>query len=73
VDRRRVKTQLQLVIAIVRAERGRDTRAKATIAERSTSIIDQVAIEIRPQEDPELAELLADARGAVEGLLLDGR
>jgi hypothetical protein len=63
---------LRLVIAIVRAERGRDNSAKAAIAERSTSIIDQVAIEIRPQEDPELAELVADARGAVNGLLLDG-
>jgi hypothetical protein len=71
VDRRRLKTQLRLVIAIVRTEGRRERKARASIAERSTSIIDEVAIQIRPEEDPELAKLLADARVAVSGLLLD--
>jgi hypothetical protein len=71
VDRRRIKLQLRLVMATVHAEHSRGARAAAFIAERSTSILDTVAIEIRPEEDPELAALLADARAAVKGLQLE--
>jgi hypothetical protein len=70
VDRRRIKLQLRLVIAILRAEHARSGRAAASIAERSTSIIEKAAIEIRPEEDAELVELLGDARAAV-GLLVN--
>jgi hypothetical protein len=69
VDRRRLKLQLRLVIAILRAEHRRGGRAAASLAERSNSIIDEAAIEIRPEEDAELLELLADARAAVGQLV----
>jgi hypothetical protein len=69
MDRRRLKLQLRFVIAILRVERERGGRATASIAERSASIIDEVAIEIRPEEDVELATLLADARAAVGALM----
>jgi hypothetical protein len=68
VDRRRIKLQLRLVTAIVRAEGGRNSRVRTYVAERSTLILDRVAIDIRPEKDPELAELLAEARAAVEEL-----
>lgn len=55
----------------LRAERGHGTKGRAFIAERSTSILDQVAIEIRAEKDQELADLLADTRAAVEQLILD--
>jgi hypothetical protein len=69
VDRQRLKLQLRLVIAILRAERERGGKATASIAERSASIIDAVAIEIRPEEDAELATLLAEARAAMGALM----
>jgi formylmethanofuran dehydrogenase subunit B len=55
-------------MATLEAERGRGSRTTAFVADRSTSILDSIAVEIRPEEDPELASLLADARAAVEGL-----
>jgi hypothetical protein len=55
-------------MATVSAERDRGAIAAAFVAERSTSILDKVAIEIRSEEDPELTALLADARVAVKGL-----
>jgi hypothetical protein len=57
-------------MATVSAERDRGAIAAAFVAERSTSILDKVAIEIRSEEDPELTALLADARAAVKGLRL---
>jgi hypothetical protein len=69
MDRRRLKLQLRLVIAVLHAEQRRGNRGTASIAERSASIIDEVAIEIRPEEDAELVELLTDARAAVGQLL----
>jgi hypothetical protein len=73
VDRRRVKIQLDLIIAVVRAEQRRRARDElAELAGRSTSLIDAAAIEIDSEGDPELAELLATARAAVDGLTAEG-
>jgi len=69
MDRRRVELQLRLIIAVVRAEgqrrNGRDLEA---LAERSSSLLDAVAIEIQSEADPQLLALLAQGRTAVEGL-----
>jgi hypothetical protein len=73
VDRRRVKIQLDLIIAVVRAEQRRRTCDElAELAWRSTSLIDAAAIEIDSEGDPELAELLATARAAVDGITAEG-
>ena len=73
VDRRRVKLQLDLIIAVVRAEQRRRGRNElAELAGRSSSLLDAVAVEIKSRDDPELAELLATARAAVDGLAAEG-
>ena len=73
VDRRRVKLQLDLIIAVVRAEQRRRGRNElAELAGRSSSLLDAVAVEIESRDDPELAELLATARAAVDGLAAEG-
>ena len=69
VDRRRVKLQLDLINAVVRFEaQRRDRKELAEVSERSTSLLDAVAVEIESEDDPELAALLATVRAAVDGL-----
>lgn len=69
VDRRRVKLQLDLVHAVVRAEARRlDRKELSEVAARSTWILDAVAVEVQSKDDPELAALLATVRAAVDGL-----
>jgi hypothetical protein len=73
VDRARVKLQLHLIIAVARAEaRRRNPMHLEDLAERSSSLLDAVAIEIQSEADPELAALLARARAAVDGLTAEG-
>jgi hypothetical protein len=69
MDRQRVRLQLQLVNAVARAEgrRGNPERM-AGVASRSAPILDDLAKEIRPEADPELGGLLADARASVAKL-----
>ena len=69
MDRRRIELQLRLIIAVVRAERQRMNRSDLeALAERSSSLLDAVALEIQSEADPELVALLARGRTAVEGL-----
>jgi hypothetical protein len=69
MDRRRVELQLRLIIAVVRAEgQRRNRRDLESLAERSSSLLDAVAIEIQSEADPELLALLARGRTAVEAL-----
>ena len=69
MDRRRVKLQLDLINVVVRAEARRsDRKERPGVAERSTLLLDALAIEIQSEGDPGLADLLATVRAAVEDL-----
>ena len=67
---KQVAVQLRLVRAILRAERRHGT-ATPQLAERASAIVEQTALAIEPDVDPELTELLARVRAEVAELAGD--
>ena len=69
MDRRqRLKTELRLVAAMARAERGRSPDERASFVVRSDALLSQVAIAIQAEPDAELLAMLAVARREVGAL-----
>jgi hypothetical protein len=66
VDSRRVRLQLRLLQTAIRAARPGE---RAGVVERASAILQQVAVEIHPEEDPELANLLDAVRAEMQGAL----
>jgi hypothetical protein len=58
VDRNRARLQLALVRAVVRGARERGDLS-TELRQRATEIVEHTAIEVQPESDEELAELLA--------------
>ena len=61
VDRNRAILQLALVQAVLRGARKRGS-VSAELRQRASEIVERTAIEVEPEADGELAELLAAAR-----------
>jgi hypothetical protein len=69
VDSRRARLQLRLLRAVLRAARPNE---RADVAERAAPILQQVAVDIHPEEDPELANLLEAVRAEMQGAVRKG-
>jgi hypothetical protein len=69
VDSRRAGLQLRLLKAVLRAARPNE---RAGVAFRAGAIMEQVAVEIRPEDHPELAILLDEVRAEIEAALAKG-
>lgn len=63
VDSRGVRLQLRLLQTVLRAARPSE---RAGVAERASAILERVAVEIRPEQDPELATLLDTVRAEMQ-------
>lgn len=63
MDSRRVRLQLRLIEAVMRAARAADRKA---MQERANEILGAIAFEVEATGDPELAALVAHARAEVE-------
>ena len=61
MDRNRAILQLALVKAVLRGAREKDG-VSAELRQRASEIVERTAIEVDPEADNELAELLADVR-----------
>ena len=66
MDPHRARLQLRLLSAVLRAARPGE---RAGVAERASAIVEQVAADIGPDDDPELASLLDDVRAEIQEAL----
>jgi hypothetical protein len=69
VNPRRLRLQLRLLMAVVRAARPHERQG---VVERGSAILENVAIEIHPEEDRELAKLLDAVRAEMQEALRKG-
>lgn len=66
MDPRRVRLQLRLLRVALKAARPSE---RIGVAERASAILQQVAIEIHPEEDPEVANLFDAVRAEMDAAL----